>query len=235
MTQNNFLILFLLLFAGEVNAQSKSSSYNNTGKKYYTSNYGSINANYSIFRTHKKSAFHNYFEDQFNSKFTQESYAIGINYAGPIVVSSNYKSGKHYDSHLGIHQQFTNTFQPNDSTSFRFQAFHFNYAIGKDLLYFWNNVDLPLRLGFDAGMAFLKENSTRNRNPFFNLIGQAEMRFVIWRIVLASKIEIGYDITSKNWKPKKNDINSSLAYKNHYYSLQFSLGYNLFEPIKKAK
>ena len=235
MTQSLLKVLFLIMLTGNLSAQENENAYNNSGKKYYTSNYASVNFNYSLLKTFKKSSFHKYFENNYGSKFSQDTYAIGLNMAGPILIASgsNYEGGKHFDGHLGIQQQFTKRYQPSDSSSYNFQAFHFNFAIGKDLLFFWNNIDLPIRFGIDGGMAFLKENSTRNRNPFLNLIGQAELRFVIWKFVLGSKIEIGYDITSKNWKPKKNNINDELSYKSHYYSLQFSLGYNIFEPIKK--
>lgn len=237
MTQKLSYLLFFLLSTLNGLAQTDTIQYNNTGKEQFTSNYASINLNYSLIRTLSKSRFHEYFEDTYNSRFGQETYSVGFNLAGPIVIGtmSGYENGKQFDGHTGLHYQFTDNFEPTDTASYSFKAFHFNFALGKDILYFWNNIDLPFRIGIDGGMAFLKENKVRNRNPFLSLVAQSELRFILWKIVIASKLEIGYDITSKNWKPKKNGINDQLSFKNHYYSLQFSIGYNLFEPVKKRK
>ncbi|MEX1002954.1 MAG: hypothetical protein WDZ35_12625 [Crocinitomicaceae bacterium] len=230
MTQNLSYLVIILLLTSKGLAQKDSIKYNNTGKEHFTSNYVSINLNYSLIRTYSKSSFYEYFQNNYNSRFGQDTYSAGFNIAGPIVIGSmsSYNNGKHFDGHTGLHYQFTDKFEPNDTTSFNFKAIHFNFALGKDILFFWNNIDLPLRIGIDGGMAFLQYNNQGNRNPFLSLIAQSELRFVLGKIVLGSKLEIGYDITSKNWKPKKNGINDELSFKNHYYSLQFSIGYNLF-------
>lgn len=237
MTQKLFNLVFFLSLSWQLSAQTDTIEYNNTGKEHLTSNYASVNLNFNLIRTYSKSNFHDYFESKYGSRFGQDTYSAGINIAGPIIIGtkSSYDNGAHFDGHTGLHYQFTNKYEPVDTASYSFKAMHFNFALGKDLLFFWNNIDLPLRIGIDGGMAFFKHNNVRNRNPFLSLIAQSELRLVFWKIVVGSKLEIGYDITSKNWKPKKNGINDDFAYKNHYYSLQFSLGYNLFEPVKKSK
>ena len=223
-------VIILFFCYGDLFAQKEKINYPNTGKRYKTSNYPSINLFYGKQYTLLTSNFQDFFHDSFDASFANNNTILGMSLTGPMTASAGDRSkAKHFDGAIGFYYGTTDKLIVADSLEFQFNALHFNLAVGKDLFYFWNNIDLPLRIGIDGGLTHFKWNGDRNRNPFLCITAQSEFRIVMKQFVFGSKFELGYDISSAKWKPKKKGLSADLGYQNHFYSFQFSIGYNLFE------
>ena len=220
-------VLIFYLFQIPVLAQTDSTS-KNTGIENHVSDYTTINLSYGRSYPFFSSEFQNYFVQQYNSNFGSELEIISLNCHSPVMVGRGWQyDSKVWDMNFGINHKYSKNFKPNDSTSFRLRTTGVSFALGRDQFYFWKNIDLAVRLGADFGMANLKTSNLNYRNPFFDLIVQVEPRIILWKISLSVKAEAGFDITSPNWKPKKNGINAILPNRNHYYSLMFSIGFRV--------
>ena len=226
-----YLISFIfMLILANVYGQYNDPDFEVDGREHQTSDHAGINLVFGYYHPLIKSNLHRYFEQTYQSDFGQLALIGGLSYSGPLEMGSaaNYDNVKHFDGNIGFQYHTTSTYKPNDTTSFRLGGYHINYALGHDLLFFWKKVDFNYRIGFDAGLMQLKMNKKSYRNPFFDVTLQLEPRVIIWRFVLSAKAEMGFDITSKKWKPKNNTVNDVLSYRNHFASYVVGLGFILF-------
>ena len=149
-------------------------------------------------------------------------------FKGPISISGNSTKLNTYDGEIGF------TFWPKeirnsgDSINLSMSGFAFNYAMGKDFLYFLDWVDLSTKIGFNWGMDFFRQGDRKFRNPYFAPKVNTELRFFIGRIALTARAEYLYDVTRFKWKPDPLTPGDDYAFKHQYFSFSFGLGYCIF-------
>ena len=221
---NPFLVLFILLLPVLAFTQA-DSTWTDTSKQLLP-DYTSVNIGYGRSFAGSTGPFGSYFSNTYDNDFWQESDVFSLNLTGPLMIGAG--SGKweeKFDAHFGFNYRRASMLNISDTVYYKMGIGDFHFALGYDLLYFWKNIDLPVRAGCNMGMAVLNNSGQWNRNPFFNFVLQVQPRIIIWKIALSAKAEISADISSQSWKPYGNTINDLMAYKNNYKMLMLSVGY----------
>jgi hypothetical protein len=214
--------LIISLFCSISDAQITPSG-NSLSKDEFVSDYGTINLSYGRLFRFQNDPFQNYFRENYNSNFSQELEVFSLNVHSPVIIGNGFWE-KTFDSNFGLNYRRSETLSTADSNSYYLRMFDFHLALGYDLLYFSKMFDLPVRLGKNFGMATLETETDHYRNPFFSFFIQAEPRITLWKIAISARGEMGFDITSKNWKPKSDLVNTTMPFKHNYKALVISVG-----------
>jgi hypothetical protein len=220
----SLILLFVFTFVAVIShAQSDSAKVDKT-PGFMRTHKSSVNLGYGKAWAINAGPFAEYFPAKYSQDYGQELTVFSLNISTPMWIGKGSSTeSTAFDSNLGINYRYSESLEINDSTYYSFGIADFNFALGYDLFHFWKNFDLPVRAGFDLGMAALNHSGNWYRNPFLGALIQIQPRILLGPIALSFKAEFCFDLSSQSWKPY--GISNQLALKNHYRMMMVSLGY----------
>lgn len=212
-----FIIVKLVLFSIFANSQDLPLEYAEY-KRRVNSRWGSYGMLYGQ-NLIKANDFTKYFKDNYNSSFGKQFNSISL--------ETNRKFNYSENTYMNILYYLPSTIFVNDTLSYSLNGFNVEMVFFRGFnLFYTKHFDFPLSLGFNAGSFYLKENSTKLRNPFFSLALRLNPKVIIFkRIVLSSAIKLNWDVSKPTWKSKEEYEIENLNYKNNSLSFQIGVAY----------
>lgn len=144
---------------------------------------------------------------------------------------SNYQNYSHY---------IPSRIRLNDSTTGQLSGFAYNFQIGTRLFKKSKWLFLSTGIGFATGRSIIRSQTANSyKNPYFAPQAFLRMSFNVKRICIIFLSAYRYDVSSKNWRQRKdNGVSIALGkFDQGGYILQASLGYFLtkYETRDKSK
>jgi len=211
-------VIFILTWVFSISAYSQidGSSGNRTSN---------LEFGYTFFRS----------EPDLSSHFTP---LITVGIAGNAGTESSW--GNSWDAHGALHfylpQKITSTFDSTSYTAWGWElmtSFH-----GYDLFRRNRKFDAVVGPGFFFGQLFLKSESYNDNqakkyiNPFVAPMARLDIRVIINRVSLGTRISYRYDVTKDNWKRQNSNVPEIPGYRFREVQMLLYVGYN-FNNIGK--